>query len=200
MIIVDGRKSEKKISDFANLEEILASVRDDDSMQGRVITDVIVNNENFSEIYPHQAEDMESASLESVEVRSEPAADMAVKVAAEMPKVAKMMAGGATNVARLLRESKQSEALELFQDLLDVTRDFMGMLSHLRDRFLGGADEDFARRTEKFSDLLSEMSEVMENEDWILLSDLLEFEFVPACEEWRTVGEKIRAQLEAAKG
>ena len=199
MIIVDGRKIEKNISDFANLEEILTAINEDDSMRGRVITDVIVNNENFSEIYPHQAEDMSSDGLETVEVRSEPAADMALKVAGELPKVAKMMVGGANNVARLLRESKDAEALELFQDLLDVTRDFMGMLSHLRDRYLGGADEEFARRTEKFSDLLSEMSEVMENEDWTLLADLLEFEFVPACDAWRAAGEKIRAQLEAAR-
>lgn len=199
MIIVDGRKIEKKISDFANLEEILTAVMDDENMRGRVITDVIVNNENFSEIYPHQSEDMNSDSLETVEVRSEPSEDMALKIAGELPKVAKMMAGGANNVARLLRESKDAEALELFQDLLDVTRDFMGMLSHLRDRYLGGADEEFARRTEKFSDLLSEMSEVMENEDWTLLADLLEFEFVPACDAWRTAGEKIRAQLEAAR-
>lgn len=199
MIIVDGRKIEKKISDFANLEEILTAVMDDENMRGRVITDVIVNNENFSEIYPHQSEDMNSDSLETVEVRSEPSEDMALKIAGELPKVAKMMAGGANNVARLLRESKDAEALELFQDLLDVTRDFMGMLSHLRDRYLGGADEEFARRTEKFSDLLSEMSEVMENEDWTLLADLLEFEFVPACDAWRMAGEKIRAQLEAAR-
>ena len=39
MIIVDGRKIEKNISDFANLEEILTAINEDDSMRGRVITD-----------------------------------------------------------------------------------------------------------------------------------------------------------------
>ena len=197
MIILDGQKSDKKISDYANLEEILTDAMGDERMAGRVITDVLVNNENFSEIYPHQAEDMGVEGIESVEIRSEPAQVMAVKVSAEMEKVATMMINGANSVARLLRESKDTEALELFQDLLDVTRDFMGMLSHLRDRFLGGADEEFVRKTENFSNLLSEMSEVMESEDWVLLADLLEFEFVPACEDWRAVGKKIHAQLEA---
>ena len=199
MIIVDGHQCDQKISDFANLEEILAFIANDDRMSGLVITDVLVNNESFSEIYPHQAEDMPIESITSVEVRSEPAAQMAIKISAEMEKVARMMGSGASNVARLLRENKETEALELFQDLLDVTRDFMGMLSHLRDRFLGGADEDFARKVEKFSNLLSEMSEVMEGEDWVLLADLLEFEFVPACEAWRAVGNKIHAQLKASE-
>lgn len=195
MIIVDGHKSDQKISNFANLEEILANVMEDDRMAGRVVTDVLVNNESFSEIYPHQAEDMSSENITSVEVISEPAANMAVKMSGEMEKVARMMGSGAENVARLLREAQDTDALELFQDLLDVTRDFMGMLSYLRDHYLGGADEEFVRRTENFSNLLSEMSEVLENEDWILLADLLEFEFMPACEEWRKTGEKIHAQI-----
>lgn len=200
MIIIDGQQTDLKISDFSNLEEILARILEDERLTGRIVTDVLVNKENFSEIYPHQAEDMSCDNIESVEVRTEPTAEMAVKVSAEMEKVAKMMINGALNVARLFREAKDTEALELFQDLLDVTRDFMGMLTHLRDRFLGGADEDFVKRTENFSNQLSEMSEVLENEDWILLADLLEFEFVPACEEWEKTARTIHNQLAVAHG
>lgn len=197
MIIVDGRKSEREIASFANLEELLADIMNDERMAGRVITDVLVNDENFSEIYPHQAEDMSCDGISSVEVRSEESGKMAVSISGEMEKVARMMASGARNVSRLFREGQDADALELFQDLLDVTRDFMGLLIHLRDRYLGGADEDFAARTESFSNLLSEMSEVMENEDWVLLADLLEFEFVPQCDEWRVVGENMHRQIEA---
>lgn len=197
MIIVDGLKSEKSISNFSNLEELLANVMEDKRMAGRIVTDVLVNNENFSEIYPHQAEDMSCDNISSVEVRSESEAEMAVKMSAEMEKVAIMMASGARNVARLLREAQDTDALELFQDLLDVTRDFMGMISHMRDHYLGGADESFIQKTESFANLLSEMSEVLENEDWILLADLLEFEFVPQCETWRQTGKELHLQMQA---
>lgn len=198
MIIVDGRRSDLDISNFENLEQLLSAIMEDESMAGRVVTDVIINGENFSEIYPHQAEDMSCDNIDSVEIRSEAATKMAVEMSAELSKVATMMASGARNVGRLFRESKESDALSLLQDLLDVTRDFMGMLTHLRDRYLGGADEEYIQRTEKFSALITEMSEVLENEDWILLADLLEFEFVPACETWRTVGENLHRQLEAS--
>lgn len=198
MIIIDGQPSKEQISNFNNLEELLAKIMEDERMAGRVITDVLVNNENFSEIYPHQAEDMSCDNIDSVEIRSVATDRMALDISGELGKVARIMASGAENCARLFRESKDSEGLELLQDLLDVTRDFMGMLSHLKDRYLGGADEAFVAKTENFSNLISEMSEVLENEDWILLADLLEFEFVPLCDEWRKYGDQLHGQLEAS--
>ena len=195
MIIVDGCKSDKESSSFANLEEILATVMQDEKMDDRVVTDVFVNNEIFSEIYPHQAEDMSCDAISSVEVRSVPAAELAVDMSAEMGKVARMMGSGARNVARLFRDASDADALELLQDLLDVTRDFMGMLSALRERYLGGADEEFTLKAEKLADLLSEMSDVLENEDWILLADLLEYEFLPLCDEWLVVSEHLHEQM-----
>lgn len=197
MIIVDGNESELKISNFANLEEILSAIMQQPAMNDRVITDVLVNSENFSEIYPHQAEDLGVDTIEKVEVKSVEAAKLAVDVAAELDKVSKMMENGAKNCARLFREGKDSDALELLQDLLDVTRDFMGTLSHLKDQYLGGADEEFVRKTESLSNLITEMSEVLENEDWVLLADLLEYEFVPQCEQWRNVGDLIHRQLKS---
>lgn len=195
MIIVDGVQSKKSITDFANLEEILKDIMQDKTMENRVVTDVLVNNEAFSEIYPHQAEDIESATITSVEVRSMPLGEMAVEMSAEMGKVAKMMEHGAREVSRLLREASDTDALELFQDLLDVTRDFMGLLGELRNRYSTANLPNFAEKTEKFSNLLSEMSDVLENEDWILLADLLEYEFLPLCEDWRQISESLHAQV-----
>lgn len=198
MIKIDGKTTELKISDYANLEELLKRLRDDDSLEGRIITDVVVNEQPFSEIYPHQAEDMSCAEITSVEVRSEDMGKLAIDMARETRKVATMMKSGAESVSRLLREDKQNEALELLQDLLDVTRDFMGLLNVLKERYLGGPDDVMAQKTEEFSALISEMSEVLENEDWLLLADLLEFEFGPACDSWRSMSETLYAQLKAA--
>lgn len=197
MIIVDGQVSDSKISSFSNLEELLAEVMRADAMKDRVVTDVLVNNETFSEIYPHQAEDMSCENIESVELRTMPAAEMATEMAAEMGKVARMMDSGARNVSRLFREASDTDALELFQDLLDVTRDFMDMLNALRSRLGGKVEPDYEERVTRMSGLLSEMSDIMENEDWILLSDLLEYEFAPICLEWQAASEKLHDALQA---
>lgn len=196
MIIVDGQASDRKISEFSNLEEVLAEVMRADAMHDRVVTDVLVNNEAFSEIYPHQAEDMSCEDIESIELRTMPAAEMATQMAGEMDKVAKMMDAGARNVSRLFREASDTDALELFQDLLDVTRDFMDMLNVLRSRLRERLDPDYEERVARMSSLLSEMSDIMENEDWILLADLLEYEFAPICLEWQATSEKLHDALQ----
>ena len=198
MIIVDGCKSTQDISKFANLEEALTAVMQEEAMHDRVVTDVLVNNEAFSEIYPHQAEDMSCDEITSLEVRSVPATQMAVEISAEMEKVARMMASGAKNVARLFRDAADTDALELFQDLLDVTRDFMNTSMTLRAKYIGGENPAYDALTEKFSDLLSEMGDVLENEDWILLSDLLEYEFMPICDEWKEMSDKVHKAMLAA--
>ena len=195
MIIIDGTPSEKSISAFANLEELLKDVMQEDKMADRVVTDVLVNNEAFSEIYPHQAEDIACSEISSIEVRSVPVAEMAVDMSGELGKVAQMMSHGAREVARLFRAASDTDALELFQDLLDVTRDFMGLLGELRARYTNGALPEFAEKTEKFSNMLSEMGDVLENEDWILLADLLEYEFIPLCDEWRSMSEMLHQQV-----
>lgn len=195
MIIVDGQKTDKSIAMFSNLEEILTNLMQEKTMEDRVITDVLVNNEIFSEIYPHQAEDLSSDSINSLEIRSVPSSQMALDIAGEMNKVASMMESGGTNVARLFREGKDSDALELLQDLLDVVRDFLAMVGDLRERYLGGADENFRSKTIELSDLLSEMSEILESEDWVLLSDLLEYEFAPQCVEWKSLSESLHKEL-----
>lgn len=198
MIVVDGRTCDMSVSGFANLEEILTAIMASDEMKDRVITDVLVNGAAFSEIYPHQAEDMDSASITSVEIRSVPSAQMAASIAAEMEKVARMMAGAAREIARLFREASDSVALELLQDLLDVTRDFLNMIDTLCKEHAPRIPDGYKDKTQKLADMLSEMTDVLGNADWILLADMLEYDFQPLCEEWLEICRSLHAELEEA--
>jgi hypothetical protein len=188
-----------EIGNVANLEEILVGVMKEEKMDTRIVTDVLVNNEAFSEIYPHQAEDIGSEFIKSVEVRSMPVGEMAASIAREMYKVTQIMSNGAKHVARLFRQADDAEALDMLQDLLDVTRDFMGMIGVLRNEFcLDSGNREFNEATEQFSNLLTEMTEVLENSDWILLADLLEYEFLPLSQNWKQVVQNIRENLRHA--
>ena len=172
MIIIDGRQTDMHIENFANLEEILVEANTKCTGENRIVTDVLLNNEQFTEIYPHQAEDIERDEIRTVEIRSVPLGEMALNISDELFKVTRMMCDGSSRVAGLFRRGDDQEALELFQDLLDVTRDFMSMVGVLR-----------------------EMSEVLSGEDWILLAVLLDFEFNPVCEAWNKNLEKLRADI-----
>ncbi len=201
MIIIDGRQSDLQVSNFSNLEEILVRVMEDSTMEQRIITDVLVNKEQFSEIYPHQAEDIGSDFIETVEVLSVPKSQMAVDIVGEMHTVVQLMSKGSQQIATLFRQANDTEGLELLQDLLDVTRDFMGMIEALRVEFKIEMSEAATENSDKLSSLLTEMSEVLENEDWVLFADLLEYEFLPTCENWKqiilTLREDIQKSIQA---
>ncbi len=197
MIIIDGHQSELQLKNFSNLEELLLNLVDADCMKDRIVTDVFVNKEQFTEIYPHQAEDINTDFIESVEVRSVSSDQMTSDIIGEMTKVVQMMASGSKHIAEMFRKADDAEALELFQDLLDVTRDFMGMLGALSSHLSLHDDKAFIESHAKFSALLAEMTDVLESEDWILLSDLLEYEFLPVVEGWEVLISSF--QIEAEK-
>ena len=188
MIIIDGRQAEIELNSFENLQEVLVKVMSEDALQQRVVTDVLVNKEQFSEIYPHQAEDIECSEIDQLEIQTVDIVQMAYDISCELGKVCNILTAGAREVASLFRQADDAEALEMLQDLLDVTRDFMNMLALLRNEYAGVTDNvpDFNSNVESISNLLGEMTEVLENEDWILLSDLLEYEFVPLMDNWES--------------
>jgi predicted house-cleaning noncanonical NTP pyrophosphatase (MazG superfamily) len=199
MIIIDGRESSLHINNFTNLEELLISAATDDSLTNRVVTDVLINNEAFSELYPHQAEDIASDELQSVEIRSMPYDEMATNIAEELLKVTDILGTGSRRVAALFRQADDDDALEMLQDLLEVTRTFISMIGVLRNNYSVTTDGEFATRVEQISSLLTEMSDVLENEDWILLADLLEYEFVPACDGWKHIIQHLLTMIDAVK-
>lgn len=195
MIIIDGQQSDVRISNFDNLEDILVKIMEEGGIEDRVVTDVLVNNENFSEIYPHQAEDMETNEIESLEIKTVAASSMAVNITRELYKVLNLMSKGGGQIAELFRVADDAEALDMYQDLLEVTRDFLGMVGTLRDQFRLKADQEFEAKVQRLSELFSEMIDVQENEDYVLLSDLIEYEYLPHVEEWKNVVAGLRKQL-----
>ncbi|MFO7595642.1 MAG: hypothetical protein R6W92_04760 [Desulfocurvibacter africanus] len=197
MIVIDGQQSGHSIGNFANLEQLLVKVMDDETLGNRIVTDVLVNEEAFSEIYPHQAEDIGVRDIKSVEIRTVGMTEMAANIVEELFKVQKVMYAGSRQIAELFRQADDAEALELYQDLIDVTRDFLAMVGVLRDEFSMTDSEYLSQRMEELSELFSEIMEVVENQDWILLSDLLEYEFVPALEKWQAVLTGIRTDIAA---
>ena len=106
MIVIDGQNSGLSLNNFGNLEELLVKVMSEGTLENRIVTDVLVNEESFSEIYPHQAEDIETSDIEKVEIISMPVEDMAVNMTNELHKVIKLMGHGGKHVADLFRPGR----------------------------------------------------------------------------------------------
>lgn len=183
-----------QISNFANLEEILVQVMNSD-MENRIVTDVFINDEAFSELYPHQAEDIDSSEIQKVEVCSVSMEEMAADVTVELHKVISLMESGAQRTASLLRKAEIGSALEVSADVIDVTRHFLGTVGVLRCEFSINRDEELTPLIDNMSSLLDEMSSMISEEDWFLLADLAEYEFLPACAQWDSVLKNLAKDI-----
>jgi hypothetical protein len=195
MIIIDGQRSPLEVHQFENLEQIIEKVMEDRRMQSRIVTDVLVNEEAFSEIYPHQAEDMEVSYIKRVEIVSVPASEMAQDITRELYKVVTLMGKAGRQVADLFRQADDDQALELYGDLLDVNRDFLSMVGVLRGEYATDTSEEFESSLADLSSLFSEMIEIQENEDWILLADLLEYEYLPVVDKTKNMVARLRESV-----
>ncbi|MEF2230656.1 MAG: hypothetical protein V3571_06995 [Pseudodesulfovibrio sp.] len=199
MIVIDGKQYDIGNQNFENLEQVFIKVMEDGRLEDRVVTDVKINDEPFTEIYPHQSEDIEMDSVESVEIVTMSADDMAVEITLELYKVVNIMSEGAKQVAGLFRQADDAEALDTYQDLLDVIRNFLKMIGVLRDEYSLRENADYEMGAKELNELFTEMSSVLENEDWILLADLLEYEFLPAVEKWKRVIKHLRDDIRQAR-
>lgn len=197
MIIVDGQPSSLELKHFANLEQVLTRVMEDGRMQDRIVTDVFVNGEAFSEIYPHQAEDVDISFVDKVEVISVSVAEMGMSISRELYKVISLMQKAAKRTAELFRLADDGAALEMYSDLTEVCRDFLNMVGVLRAEFSLQDLPAFEQSIADLSSLFSEMIEIQENEDWILLADLLEYEFLPLVEKTKAVVAQLRENMKA---
>jgi hypothetical protein len=199
MITIDGKQYDIGSQNFENLEQVFNKVVEDGHLEDRIVTDVKINEEPFTEIYPHQAEDMEMSEIDSVEIVTMGTDDMAVEITLELYKVVNIMAEGSKRIAELFRQADDAEALETYQDLIDVMRNFLNMIGVLRDQYSLKDHPEFMDSAEELNNMFTEMGSVLENEDWILLADLLEYEFLPAVEKWKKIIKQLRDDIRIAK-
>ena len=199
MITIDGKQYDVGSQNFENLDQVFIKVVEDGHLEDRIVTDVMVNDEPFTEIYPHQAEDIEMDSVDSVEIVTMSADEMAVEITLELYKVVNIMSEGAKQVAGLFRQADDAEALETYQDLLEVIRNFLRMIGALRDEYSLMDNAEYEKNATALNEMFTEMSSVLENEDWILLADLLEYEFLPAVEQWKRVIKSLRDDIRKSR-
>ena len=131
MIVIDGKQYETEGQSFENLEQVFDQVVAEGYLEDRIVTDVMINEEPFTEIYPHQAEDIEMSEVQSVEIVTMATDDMAVEITLELYKVVNIMAEGGKQVAELFRQADDAEALETYLDLLEVIRNFLRMIGEI---------------------------------------------------------------------
>lgn len=184
MIYINGQKSAFEISQFANFEELIIAANESCTSANEVITEIHLNDELFSELYPHQAEDIETSDIQKVEITTIACNQMASEIVEELFKVTASIRVASTQASESLRRGDDLEGLTLLQDMTEVARNFFNMITYFQADFNVPETAEYKATSEKFNNIIDEINVNMENEDWILVADLLEFEIAPLCAEF----------------
>ena len=138
------------------------------------------------------------SDIDSLEVELANLKDLVATNLANALDYLKKLIPGFEQAADLFRAGSEQEANKYYLQILDGIDWFSQVVSVIMSPDEGETelpdtdDESLEVRQKKLTDLMSQMLEANQNQDWVLLADLLEYEMVPFYKDW----EKILSKLE----
>mgnify|MGYP006085377879 FL=1 len=138
------------------------------------------------------------SDIDSLEVELANLKDLVATNLANALDYLKKLIPGFEQAADLFRAGNEQEANKYYLQILDGIDWFSQVVSVIMSPDEGETelpdtdDESLEVRQKKLTDLMSQMLEANQNQDWVLLADILEYEMVPFYKDW----EKILSKLE----
>lgn len=192
-ISLDRKSIEWEGPQGSNLEEILTRVISEHVQPGKVITGVKLNGTGYSEENPHDAANVPMKDIKTLEIDTRSAEEMARHFFRNGGKYLDLLIKGAEKISELFRIADETEANEHYVEYLENLRLFVQMVAeskealHLNLSAIPFQNATVEAEVQKLSNMMDQMLKVQENEDWVMLADLLEYELIPLLKGWDQV-------------
>jgi hypothetical protein len=181
-------------SHLRSLEEALVELNDRFVPPGQQLFQVRVNGEFFSERYPRESKYMELKEIIQLDLKTIPDEDMARVILGEAVQQAGILCQALEESARLFRVSSENEANHYFAQVLEALRwllltgDNACQVLHVDlSQALSFGRGRSTTLLRSLQSLLDEMLEISEEQDYVLLADLMEYELLPLVREWQEI-------------
>jgi len=181
-------------SHLRSLEEALVELNDRFVPAGQQLFQVRINGEFFSERYPRESRYMELKEITSLDLKTIPDKDMAQVILGETVQQAEVLCQALEENARLFRVSSEEEANHYFAQVLEALRWLLltgenacQVLQVDLSQALSSGSGRSANMLRSLQRLLDEMLEISEDQDYVLLADLMEYELLPLVREWQEI-------------
>jgi len=138
------------------------------------------------------------SDIDSLEVELANLKDLVATNLANALDYLKKLIPGCEQAADLFRAGNEQEANKYYLQILDGIEWFSQVVSVIMSPDEGETelpdtdDESLEVRQKKLTDLMSQMLEANENQDWVLLADILEYEMVPFYKDWEKILSKLK--------
>ena len=177
----------------ATLQDILVDLMNNHLGGERTLREVKVNGHPYEEAAMGLPTNILRAHIGVLEVETQDARDVAMHFLSQAGVYLRTIILSSEKVAEMFRTSDEREANEHYLRTLDSLQLFMQVLNTARATL----NLDFKRNLpdntwpdmhlEKLSGLVQEMLIAQEQEDWILLADLMQYDLVEALRNWQEI-------------
>ncbi len=196
IIEIDGKKIDLNLEEISNLEELILDVMENKVPGDRLITEVKINDVTFSERWPGEAKIIPLDKIYKIEFLTKPLDFVAEKILEDIPNKIDEIIVGLKEAAELYRVADEQEANLNFVKVVTALRDFINFISQLKRVNIVDWDKlELEEDYDKLIKLIDEMLDVQEDEDWILLADLIEYELSPLMESWKGITSKMKDNI-----
>lgn len=199
-VYLDGKPLENGLSG-ATLQDMLQSLMDGSETKDRTFREVRVNGQPFEESKLGSAQLLPRESIDRLDVETMDARQVALHFLGNANYYLGAITAAVERVAELFRVSDESEAseqylaalesLQLFMQVLQTTRDALG-LDFGAISAQGFCLED---RLQNLANLVSELLSAQEQEDWVLLADVLQYDLCQQLGDWRRAMPLLREHV-----
>jgi hypothetical protein len=194
LVTINEQNLPEDFSHLANLEDLIAEINERFVPLGQQLFQVHVNGEFFSERYPGESRYLELREVSRLEVKTVSDADMARYLLREAVRQGGTLLQAIEQSAVLFRVGSDEEANHYFAQVLEALR-WLLQIGEEACQVLGlnlvKAAPDpkvpVSRYLRNLQDLLEEMQEIAEEEDYVMLADLMEYELLPMVQEWQKI-------------
>ena len=101
---------------------------------------------------------------------------------------------GFQKAADLFRMGNEQEANQYYLQVLDGIEWFSQVVIIIVSTQKNKSEEkSLEERQKKLTDLMSQMLEANQNQDWVLMADLMEYEMIPFYKDWKEVLSRIES-------
>lgn len=197
-IFVDGRDVTLSGTCF-NLQDVLQEIVESQADRNRVVWSVKVNEEDFSERRPHDAEHQSVADIRMLEIGTMDSTEICHTFLRNSGLILDCLCKGADRISELFRLEDQQEANKHYGNFLESCQAFFAML-HQSEVVLRLDLQAFCAQGTTLRKKLRDSAQVFDNmltaqkkKDWVMLADLLKFELSPLLKECKGAVESFAA-------
>lgn len=189
--------------------QLMEKLTEKAAAEGGSVLSVKVNGEDLTGRDRSHLQDLPLEDIEQLEIQTGDPKELARSTMDSIAEFLEQLLKELHKTADLFRQGDSNQSNEFFVRCLDGLQVFMHSLEICR-RLLGisfellyspsengRADKSVAESRRQLFSVLDGMIQAQTDQDWVLMADMLEYELIPALEEWRQIIPAIQEKTAA---